>query len=112
MSGILHPYSARIWRAAPEARATRACPTPPASHTGSPTDRVRFPQSEFQSSSDVHCSHPVILSPPDRGRVLNVEIRHSMLPINACFIVDKTFGRNRHLHFQNTTTEQKDYRRA
>src|SRR6266478_6206715 len=35
--------------------------------------------------------------------VLNVEIRHSTLPISVCFANGKTFGCNRHLHFQNTT---------
>src|SRR5262245_53784897 len=47
-------------------------------------------------------------SPPDGrhesfGGVLNVEIRHSMPPINTCFIKCKTFGGNHHLHFRNTT---------
>ena len=37
------------------------------------------------------------------GSVLNVEIRHSMSPISTCFIEHKTFERNHHLHFQNTT---------
>ena len=40
------------------------------------------------------------------GGVLNVEIRHSMPPINSCFIDSKTFGRNLHLHFQNTTLQR------
>jgi hypothetical protein len=38
------------------------------------------------------------------GGVLNVEIRHSIPPISACFIVCSTVRRNHHLHFQNTTT--------
>src|SRR5215470_10893143 len=40
---------------------------------------------------------------PINGGVPNVEIRHSMPPISACFIECKAFGRNHHLHFQNTT---------
>jgi hypothetical protein len=39
----------------------------------------------------------------DDGGVLNVEIRHSIPPISACFIVCSTVRRNHHLHFQNTT---------
>src|SRR5262249_52974215 len=38
------------------------------------------------------------------GGVLNVEIRHSMPPINTCFIECKAFGGNHHLHFKNTTS--------
>jgi hypothetical protein len=41
------------------------------------------------------------------GGVLNVEICHSMPLISTCFIECKTFGRNHHLHFQNTTATRK-----
>jgi len=48
------------------------------------------------------CCSPILAN---IGGVLNVEIRHSMPPINSYFIDGKTFGRNRHLHFQTTTQE-------